>query len=249
MRLPQRLRSLRLELPRAEGSELMDDPAASGAMLRQSLADLRQVNRFLGGSRVITRQLAALLSRVAERPVRLLDVATGSADIPLQLIAWGRRRGVSFEIVATDNHAATLELALERIGATPSLTVRYADATRLPFPDRSFHFALCSTALHHFSRADALRILRELGRVASCGLIVNDLRRSRLGWFGARLLAATVWRSNPITRHDGPLSVRRAFTPRELRALAFEAGLTRPVVRRHPVFRMSLVALPPAAGS
>lgn len=246
MGVPQRVMAFALELPRAEGSELMDDPAASGGTLRQSLAHLRQVNRFLGGSRVVTGQLAALLPRVAERPVRLLDVATGSADIPLELIAWGQRRGVAFEIVATDNHATTLELALGRTRAIPSVSVQHADATRLPFADASFHFALCSTALHHFARADALRVLRELGRVASCGLIVNDLRRSRPGWLGAQLLAATVWRSNPITRHDGPLSVRRAFTPNELRALALEAGLTRPVVRRHLVFRMSLVAGPPA---
>jgi flavin-dependent dehydrogenase len=42
---------------------------------------------------------------------------------------------------------------------------------------------------------------------------------------GARLLAATAWRSHPITRHDGPLSIRRSFTVGEARRLARASGL------------------------
>ena len=81
--------------------------------------------------------------------------------------------------------------------------------------------------LHHLEPDDAIRFLREMGRVARLGVIVNDLARSRWAWLGAWLLGHALT-GNRLSRHDGPLSVRRAYTPREMRALMAEAGL-RPI--------------------
>lgn len=228
-------------LRRARRPELMDGPEVDPGELERSLADLRGVNRWLGGAREVIRLLAPMLDRLAARPARVLDVATGSADIPLLLARWGRRRGVPLEIVATDLHPMTLEVARRRARGEPWVAVRSADALALPFEDGAFHFALCCTALHHFTEEDAVRVLRELDRVASAGVVVSDLRRSRPALLGAQLLAGTVWRRHPITRHDGPHSVRGAFTAAELESLAARAGLRGARVRTHPVFRLSLV--------
>jgi hypothetical protein len=68
---------------------------------------------------------------------------------------------------------------------------------------------------------------------ARLGVVVNDLLRTRLGlalvWLATRLLAR-----HRFARHDGPLSVRRAYSPAELKALAAAAGLATPAIRRHP---------------
>lgn len=226
---------------RASGAERMDEPGVDPIELSRSLDDIRAVNRWLGGTRMVLRHLDRLLRpRPAER-VRILDVATGSADIPLAIARWARERGIPVEVRATDFHPGTLEVARRRAASDPAVRVEAADALALPYGDGAFHIALCCTALHHFDTPDAVRVLRELGRVASLGVIVSDLRRSRPGWLGARLLAATVWRRNPVTRHDGPLSVRRSFTPAELREVARAAGL-RARVHTHPFARLSLVA-------
>lgn len=238
-------------LPRADAAEWMDEPEVDPAQLVRSLADLRRVNRWLGGTRLVVHYLKRMLGRLPPGTYRVLDVATGSADVPLALVRWARRRGRSLRIVATDLHAGTLTSARQRTAGEPAVSVVPADALALPFADGAFHFALCSTALHHFPPAQAVQVLRELGRVAEYGVIVNDLRRSRAGLLGARLLAATFWRWNPITRHDGPLSVRRAYTAAELRDLARQAGLHDARVRHHPVFRVALVVvrrLPPMQG-
>ena len=221
--------------------ERMDDPGVDRAQLDRSLADLRTVNRWLGGTQTIIRNLERLLRPLPPARYRVLDVATGSADIPLALARWARARGTPLKIVATDLHSQTLDAARERAMGDPDVHVEQADALELPYGDGSFHFALCSTALHHFDWGDAIRVLRELRRVASCGVVVGDLCRSRLGLWGAKLLAATLWRNHPVTRHDGPLSIRRAFTPAELREVAAAAGYEGPHVRRHPGFRLSLV--------
>jgi ubiquinone/menaquinone biosynthesis C-methylase UbiE len=230
-------------LERAHEPERMDDRAIAPDALALALADLRAVNRWLGGTRIVRRHLARLLDRLPAGSYRVLDVATGSADIPLALARWARRarKDQRLDFVATDLHPGTVAAARANAAADPDVRIEQADALALPYADGAFDFALCATALHHFERRDAVRVLRELGRVARRGVIVSDLRRSRAALLGARLLAATAWRRNPITRHDGPLSVRRAFTPAELRELAKEAGLAGARVSRHAVFRVALV--------
>ena len=228
-------------LPRSFGTELMDHPDLDPRELEKSLGDLRRVNRWLGGTRVVLGHLAPMVRRLG-RPCRVLDVATGSADIPLALAAWARAEGLEVRTTATDGHRATLASARRATAHEASVEVAEADALALPFGDGAFDFAMCSTALHHFDRrGDAVQVLRELGRVARCGVVVNDLARSRLALAGAHLLAATVWRRHPMTRHDGPLSVRRAFTAAELRELAREAGLAGARVHSHLPFRVALV--------
>ena len=229
-------------LPRAAGHELMDEPGQDHGQLATSLADLRAVNRWLGGTRVLLHHLAALVDRHPRDRYRLLDVATGSGDIPIQIARWARTEEVDLEIVATDNHPTTLELARRHTADEPAIRTATADALHLPFADGEFDFALLNTAFHHFDdERDCVRVLRELHRVSRIGFIVNDLARSRTALAGASVLAATVWRRHPVTRHDGPLSVRRSFTPAELRSLAARAGFGNGRVHAHFPFRVALV--------
>jgi 2-polyprenyl-3-methyl-5-hydroxy-6-metoxy-1,4-benzoquinol methylase len=228
---------------RAAGDERMDDPDADPAELARSLADLRAVNRWLGGTRVLLRHLGSLFDGRAAAPRRILDVATGSADIPLSIVRHARARDHAAEVVATDFHPATLALARAHTAHERAIRVEAADALHLPYADGSFDGSIICTALHHFdARGDVVRVLRELHRVSRLGIVVSDLRRSRAALVGARLLAATVWRTHPLTRHDGPLSVRRAFTPAELMDYARAADLPNPSVHAHPIFRVVLVS-------
>ncbi len=229
-------------LRRVYGAERMDEPDVDRRELATSLRDLRGVNRWLGGTRVVLRHLGRMVSRLPGREFSVLDVATGSGDIPLAVARWARARRLHARVTATDAHGGTLDLARRHVAGDPDVRVGPADALALPYPDASFDFALCSTALHHFAEPEAVRVLRELDRVARWGVVVNDLRRSRPALLGARLLAATVWRTHPVTRHDGPLSVRRAFTPAELLDLGRRAGMAGARVYGHFPFRLALVA-------
>src|SRR5690606_23026641 len=172
------------------------------------------------------------------------DAGTGIGDLPRAIAERARRDGHGLRIVATDVHPQTLEIARRRLAAWPEITVEAADVRDLPYPDRAFDVALLSLTLHHLDDEDQITALRELGRVARRAVIVGELERSWPAYVGARILAATVWRRNRLTRHDGPISVLRAFTPGELLDLARRAGLERPHVHRHPLFRLVLVAGP-----
>jgi SAM-dependent methyltransferase len=227
--------------PRRREAELMDAAAVDAGELERGLSDIRAVNRWLGGGRTALRAISPLVRRIAAKEVTVLDVATGSGDIPLALSEWGRRAGIAVRVTATDLHPATLAAAHAHTAAEPNVQVRSANALDLPFEADSFDLAMCHTALHHFDDTDAVLVLRELDRVARYGLVVTDLSRSAPALLGARLLAATVWRRHPVTRHDGPRSVSGAFTVREVRELASRAGLEGARVSSHPVFRLALI--------
>ncbi len=229
-------------IPRLEGVvELLDRPGNSDAEVRESLRDLERLNRHFGGVRTVLLHLRRMTDRHPQGPLRILDIATGGGDIPRAICRWARRRGIAVEIEAVDRSHQALAAAAAWSAAYPEIRLRPAEGPRLPYPDRSFDYAIASLFLHHLTEDEGVRLLREMRRVARRGLIVNDLRRSRT----ARLLTALATRilsPNRLTRHDGPMSVLRGFRPAELRRMVARAGLRGARNTRHPWFRIALVA-------
>jgi ubiquinone/menaquinone biosynthesis C-methylase UbiE len=213
-------------------AELLDGPLDDPDVLIGNLRDLRRVNRWLGGVALSRTAIDALVGRQADTgtAITLLDIGTGAADIPVALLADWQRRERHLEVTAIDSRAEVIfaaRMARPAIDRLRRLTLATADGRTLPFPDDSFDVVHASLVLHHLDPADAVKLLREMRRVSRRGVVVNDLRRSRLYWWGARLLVRVATR-NPFSRHDAPLSVRRAYTTGELRALLAVAGL-RPI--------------------
>jgi SAM-dependent methyltransferase len=101
-----------------------------------------------------------------------------------------------------------------------------ADARALPFDDGAFDVAHCSLLLHHLDPHDAVQALEELRRVSTRGVVINDLRRGLLPLV-ATWASVTGFGRSPVTRHDGLISARRAYTLDELDTVLARAGLTR----------------------
>ncbi|MGH2489161.1 MAG: methyltransferase domain-containing protein [Candidatus Limnocylindria bacterium] len=204
-------------------------------MLRDNLRDLRRANRFTGGVALSRRAIEALAP--APAPLTLLDVGTGGADIPLALLAHARDRRRTLAITAVDSRPEILDAArairpgLDRVAG---LDLGVADGRALPYPDAWYDVAHASLVLHHLEPAEAVAFLQELSRVSRLGVVVNDLSRRRITLMGAWLLSRTFTR-NRCSRHDAPLSARRAYTLREAIGLLAEAGL-RPISVTHGVF-------------
>lgn len=229
-------------MQRSGRRELMDEPGLDPGELAENLRDIRRVNRLLGGTSTTIHHLPELLASLPrDRTVTLLDLATGSADIPIAVERWAARHGRRVEIIASDASDAVLAIALRELAGHPGISLRRYDARDVPLPDGSVDIVLCSLSLHHFDPEDAVRVLREMRRLSRIGFIVNDLRRGRLG-FVAAWLAARLTTRNRLTRNDAPLSIRRAYTPRELRAMLAAAGVADARIATHRWFRMAAVA-------
>ena len=230
----------------ADAPELLDGPLDDPAVVAGNLRDLRRINRLLGGVTLSEWGVRRLLDGDGSlAPASILDVGTGGADIPLALLANARRAGRELRIDATDSRAEILDAARAArpgIDRVAGLSLLLVDDDALPHSDGSFDIAHASLVVHHLEPHQAVGFLRELGRVARRGVVVNDVDRGRLAWLGAWLVGHLLT-TNRFTRHDAPLSVRRAYTLDEMRDLLRQAGL-RPIDARRGPFghRYAVVA-------
>ena len=227
-----------LDLPRVDEPEDIDDPAQPFAELERSMRDVALTNRLFGGTQTIISHVARLLRDVpAGNSIRILDIATGSGDIPRALLDWGQRRGLNLVIVAVDNHAGMLQMARK---TAPDVSLVQADALALPFAPRSFDLALCALAFHHFGFEASARLLAAMDSLTTRGFVVSDLRRDLPTLWGVQASMAAL-RVHPFTRHDAPASVHRAFTPPEYRKMVGLAGVQSVRLHAHWYFRIALV--------
>ena len=200
--------------------ELMDIPQGDSYELRTDLANLVSLNRHFGSHRLLL-QFAKKWLKPGGR-YKVLDLATGAADLPRELVRWARRNQVSLNIDAVDAQGATLHIAKESSFAFPEICFFEADIRSFE-PGITYDLVLCSLALHHFSEEDAIRVLARCRALSHRWALVSDLERSLLARLGVWVLTATAYRE-AMTRHDARVSAKRAFSKAEFVSMAVAAG-------------------------
>ena len=228
---------------RAAGApEIIDGPPVPLADLACCMSDISRINALFGGRSVTMIHVKRLLAGwPADRLVTVLDVGTGAGDIPRALVRWARRRGRRIRVLALDRDPAILWIAAGLARDYPEIGFLRGDALALPVGPAAVDLAISAMTLHHLEPAAGARHLAEMDRVARVGFVVNDLARGRVAHWLAWLVTRVATRG-AIARHDGPLSVRRAYTPREVVGLCEQAGLKDvEVVRHRPYLRLCAV--------
>ncbi len=197
----------------------MDRPQPVTAELASDLRNLRQLNRHFGSYRLIDHFLRRWL-RPRSR-LRILDLATGSGDIPRLVVDYARSVGAGVAVDAVDQQPSTLEIARSLSENYPEIDFLEGDV--LSFGEEPYDLVLCSLALHHFQEEGAVTLLKRCRQLSNKYVLVSDLRRGLLATVGVYLLTTFVFRE-PMTRVDARLSAERAFSFREFSSLAERAG-------------------------
>jgi len=200
--------------------ELMDLPQPVSNELEVDLQNLRQLNRFFGGHALVSRFLRDWI-----RPgklLRVLDLATGSGDVPRLVVDHARSLDANVEVTAVDQQTSTLEIARQLSADYPEISYQHGDILEWGNDD-TYDIVLCTLALHHFGEEDAVRLLQRCRKLSHGCVLVSDLRRGFLATVGIYLLTAIIFRA-PMTKADGRASAERAFSFREFRSLAEWAG-------------------------
>ena len=200
--------------------ELMDRPQPVSPELERDLERLRQLNRWFGSYRLVSTFVRRWIISGAQ--MRVVDLATGSGDIPRLLVDHARRIGAQIEIDAVDQQPATLEIASSLSIGYPEISYHAANSLEWDCA-QGYDIVLCSLVLHHFSDDDAVKLLRRCRELSKRFVLVSDLRRGFLLKTGVYMLTALVFRE-PMTRFDARLSAQRAFSFSEMHELAIQAG-------------------------
>jgi|SRR5436305_1285128 len=216
--------------------ELMDRPQPVSVELERDLENLRELNRWFGSYALISMFLSRWIKPGAH--LRIVDLATGSGDIPRLIAEYGRKVGADLRIDAVDRQSATLEIAKKLSVNYPEIS--FVEENILEWqPGEPYDLVFCTLALHHFSDEDAIRLLRRCRELSRKFVLVSDLRRGWVATMGVYLLTATLFRE-PMTKYDGRLSAARAFSFSEMNLLAQQAGWTNFHQKTFPFARQAI---------
>jgi len=216
--------------------EMMDRPQPVSPELERDLERLRQLNRWFGSHSLVSVYVRRWIMHGAQ--MRIVDLATGSGDIPRLLVDHARRIGVRIEIDAVDRQAATLDIARGLSADYPEISYHAANILEWDRP-QGYDIVLCSLVLHHFSDDDAVKLLQRCRELSKRFVLVSDLRRGFLLQAGVYILTALIFRE-PMTRFDARLSAERAFSFVEMRELAIRAGWKNFRSKKFPVARQAI---------
>jgi SAM-dependent methyltransferase len=203
----------------------MDQPEIGVELHRQALVGLQRINRLSGVVPLLWGRLKRLAAILDSRPLRVLDVACGGGDVLVGLALRARRAGIPIEFFGCDISATAVGAAEESAHRADATSVRFfqQDLLTAQLP-AEYDLVMCSLFLHHLSDRDAEECLRRMAAATRQAVLVDDLLRTSSGywlaWLGCRLLTGS-----PVVHHDGPLSVRAAFSWSEVQSLAARAGL------------------------
>jgi len=200
--------------------EMMDRSQPVSIELERDLERLRQLNRWFGSYRLVSCFMRRWIMPGAR--MRVVDLATGSGDIPRLLVDYARKIGAQIEIDAIDHQAATVKIARSLSAEYPEISYHVANILESDCP-QGYDIAVCSLVLHHFSDDNAVKLLRRCRELSKRFVLVSDLRRGFLLLAGVYMLTALIFRE-PMTRFDARLSAERAFSFGEMRELAIQAG-------------------------
>lgn len=216
--------------------EMMDRPQPVTPELERDLTNIRSFNRWFGSYRLLRHFLRRWLK--PNMSARVLDLATGSGDIPRLVVDFARANRVGIQVDAIDQQNSTIEIARRLSTNYPEITFSSADLFQWS-PPESYDIVLCSLALHHFAEDAAVRVLQRCANFSRGAVLVSDLRRARWFSFAVYLVTAISYRE-PMTKFDARLSAARAFSFREMRNLARRAGWRNFGHRRFPVGRQAI---------
>lgn len=223
---------------RVEEPDWLDSRPLSPAELDRALRFMERANRLLGGHACVVRHFEDWSRHWTKgETVHVLDAAVGAGDLLLALRQWADRRGWRLALTGIDAAVGVVDRARKRLRGR-DIELRQEDLVRFSHGGRKFHYVMASMLLSHVPARRQAEALQAIDRLASRGVVVSDLQRTRPAYWGVRALTAAF--GDRIMRHDGPLLVRRGFTLAELADAARKALLPYLGARSEPFFRATL---------
>lgn len=221
----------RLDLDRRLSPEKMDQPGLDPQSHAQALAALRRINFLSGTAYQISRQISKIAPPESQRSIRVVDLACGSGDVLIQLTQRLRQKYEQVETLGIDMSpfaiAQAQSLAVQR--RIQNVDFRVGEVLKDPLPT-DYDIIISSLFLHHLETEKVQLLLHEAAQAARLGVVISDLKRTKLGWLLAWIVARVVTLS-PIVRYDGPISVQGAFATSEIREIAENAGMGEAFIR------------------
>lgn len=204
--------------------ELMDDPALPVDQHDHALRGLTTIHRFSGLVNRFWKQILPMLKKhpPSSAPITIADVGCGDGYLLRQLFRKSTAAGFDVRWIGYDFSDAAIAMATKKSNdAGANIHFQRVDILTDPLPIK-VDVIINSLFLHHFTDSQTKTILGKFCDATTQGFIVEDLRRTVLGYGLAWTVGRLLTRS-PIVHYDGPVSVEGAFTIPEMQTIITDA--------------------------
>lgn len=209
---------------RCYDKEIMDDLEVGGEILKQTLRELRIINRFLGGNHVTTSGLKILLQGDKTRKYTIADIGCGGGDMLKVMADWASKNGYKCQFIGIDANVHTIAMARENLKNYPNVSFLRQNVFDKEFENSKVDVFTCTLFTHHFTDQELIILMRVFKKGASLGIIVNDLHRHPLAYYSIKFLTR-LFSKSPMVQNDGPLSVLRGFSRKDIKRVLQKAGM------------------------
>lgn len=205
---------------RSTREEYMDNPNASETELRESLKELEIINNTLGGHKVVLVPLHKYIRQ--GEAVTVMDIGSGGGDTLRAIDRYAKRKQWQVQLVGIDINPVMTAYAREHTAAA-NISFQTADVFDELLLDMHPHITTCSLFCHHFRHEALIALLQRMHALAGRVVIINDLHRHWFAYYAIKVLTR-LFSKNAYVRHDGPLSVARAFTRTDWHRIMADCG-------------------------
>lgn len=226
---------------RSEATEVMDNFAMEGSILKDALDKIASINQLLGGNKVTLNGLKQLLGKPGSNgEISILDVGCGNGDMLRFLADYAKRKGLKFKLKGLDANAFTIGHARQLSVNYPGILYTCADIFEEIKQAQRYDVILCTLTLHHFKDQELLQLMEGFKNKANIGVVVNDLHRSALAYY-LFMAICLVFRLNKMSKDDGLVSILRGFKKQELHTFSRHLKLKKYTLRWCWAFRFQWV--------
>ena len=227
---------------RSNQKELIDDLNCDGEELRQTLRELKTINKWLGGNHVTTHGINQLLKKATSEKVTIADIGCGGGDMIRVMHNWSQKKKLNASFVGIDANPNTIAMATGDLVELPNVRFEATDVFDAAFQKQQVDIVTCTLFTHHFTDEELLQMFRAFKKKARIGMVINDLHRHSLAFYSIKILTRLFSRSGLVI-NDAPLSVQRGFKKKELEEILLAAGWENYRISWHWAFRWQVVGI------
>src|SRR5690554_4578499 len=129
---------------RSYQKELIDDLNCNGEELRQTLQELKTINKLLGGNHVTTNGIKKLLKTSGRKEITIVDVGCGGGDMIRVMYDWAKKKKINVKFIGLDANSNTVEVAADNLKDLPEVQFQTADVFDLAFQQEKVDIITCT---------------------------------------------------------------------------------------------------------
>jgi SAM-dependent methyltransferase len=226
---------------RSNKPELLDGNNISRELLFQNLRELDFINRILGGHNISLNGIKKLVTK-KNKTYHIADLGCGSGRTMIHIANWARAKGYHVKLTGVDKNADVIHFMKDCCKDYPEISGIVADYHDFLKSETPIDIVHCSLFCHHLEDKELEELFHFFECCAKTGFVINDLHRNRIAYYGVSVITYLL-NGSALSKHDGPVSILRAFKWNELNMLLQKARVKNYSIKWMWAFRYLVVGI------